>query len=99
MTEIQAILNQVMEECCEVGQRASKAIRFGLDEVQPGQEMTNAERLVGEFIDLCVAMKELNDKGLIKLPADDEFDRAFEERMKKALRYRNYSRERGQVAA
>jgi len=31
------VLTILMEECAEVIQRASKALRFGLDEVQPEQ--------------------------------------------------------------
>lgn len=42
-----------MEECNEVAQRASKALRFGLSEVQPGQPLANAERIRQEFADLC----------------------------------------------
>lgn len=39
------LLSILAEECCEVGQRVSKALRFGLDEVQPGQDLSNAERI------------------------------------------------------
>lgn len=49
------------EECAEVIQRVSKALRFGVDEIQPGQPYTNAQRLgceIGQLtymVDLCVA--------------------------------------------
>jgi hypothetical protein len=39
MTREQHLLTILAEECGEVVQRASKAIRFGLDESQPGQLM------------------------------------------------------------
>lgn len=40
-----------MEELAETAQRISKAIRFGLDEVQPGQPDSNLVRLCAEFGD------------------------------------------------
>ncbi len=52
MTREQYILNCLAEECAEVAQRASKAIRFGMDEIQPGQEHDNKTRLEAELGDL-----------------------------------------------
>ena len=52
MDRIEHILSCVSEESHEVGQRACKAARFGLDEVQPAQSLNNWERIVGEFHDL-----------------------------------------------
>lgn len=55
MTDNQALV-LLIEECAEVTQRATKAIRFGLEEVQAGQDLTNRERLERELIDLAVAI-------------------------------------------
>lgn len=51
MTRTEHLLTILAEECAEVAQRASKAIRFGLAEVQPGQDKTNARRLMDEVND------------------------------------------------
>lgn len=48
-----------MEECAEAAQRISKAIRFGLDEVQPGHGMTNLDRAAQELGDLDGALAML----------------------------------------
>jgi len=54
------IITIAIEECAEVAQRATKMLRFGVLEVQPGQRYTNAERLgeeVGDLLtvlDLCI---------------------------------------------
>lgn len=53
MTKIEHLLWCLAEECAEVAQRASKAARFGLDEIQPGQSLTNEERLWQEMNDLA----------------------------------------------
>ncbi len=52
MTRLDHLLWILAEECAEVAQRASKAARFGLAEVQPGQSLTNAQRIEKEFADL-----------------------------------------------
>lgn len=51
------------EECAEVAQRASKALRFGMDEIEPGQKLTNRERLCGEISDLWAAASMLGLEG------------------------------------
>lgn len=53
MTVQEHLLSILAEECAEVAQRASKALRFGLEQVQPGQPFANAERIRQEFTDLC----------------------------------------------
>lgn len=60
--ELLTILN---EECHEVGQRICKSLRFGLEEVQPGQNLTNAERIGMELGDLIEVMEWLVDRGVI----------------------------------
>lgn len=65
MTETEHLFTIVMEECCEIGQRASKAKRFGIDEIQPEQSYTNAERLMGEVADLIGTIEMLQDRGLL----------------------------------
>lgn len=56
------LLTILIEECNETAQRATKALRFGLTEVQPGQEKTNAERLVYEFNDIVAVMELLHQR-------------------------------------
>lgn len=72
MTHEQALLGILMEECDEVSQRASKAMRFGFAEVQPGQMLNNAERLWQELDDLAAMVHMLNrDHGLGYVPNKD----------------------------
>lgn len=62
MNREQHDLNCLAEECAEVAQRASKAIRFGLDEIQPGQLYTNKARLEAELGDLMGVIDALGLK-------------------------------------
>lgn len=58
MTRTEHLLVILMEESAEVAHRASKALRFGLGEIQPGQELSNAKRLMDEVNDF-VAVYQL----------------------------------------
>lgn len=88
MTKEQYLLTCLAEEAVEVAQRATKAARFGLDEVQPGQGLTNKVRLEQELEDLLGVMRMLN------LNPNPQMFRKKEERVEK---YMAYSRELGMV--
>jgi len=68
MTRKEHLLTILSEECAEVSQRVSKALRFGLGEVQPGQEADNAD----EYSDLVALYEMLRDEGI--LPDVDAYD-------------------------
>lgn len=53
MNRLEHLLSILGEECAEVAQRSSKAMRFGMDEIQPGQEKSNEERIWQEMNDLA----------------------------------------------
>lgn len=60
-----------MEETAEVQQRISKAIRFGLSEVQEGQSLNNAQRIMYELTDLLnntPALRSLHRLGAVFNP-------------------------------
>ncbi len=67
MTRTQMLLTILMEECAETSQRASKGIRFTLEEIQPKQkeQLTNAQRLIQEFNDIVAMMEMLQEDGAI----------------------------------
>lgn len=58
MNEQEHLLTILGEECAEVAQRVSKALRFGLSEIQPGQDEDNKRRIERELADL-IATSEL----------------------------------------
>ena len=55
----------MIEECAEVQQRATKLLRFGLEEVQPGQLFSNALRLSSEIGDLMEVIDLAINAGLV----------------------------------
>lgn len=58
-------LEILIEECAEVSQRATKILRFGLEEVQSGQDLTNKERLSQEVGDVLAMVDHLSRHGLL----------------------------------
>lgn len=70
MNRTDHLLWNVAEECAEVAQRASKAARFGLTEIQAGQPFTNAERIMHEYADLVGVMERLIEEGVLGWPED-----------------------------
>lgn len=59
------LLTCLAEECTEVGQRVAKALRFGLTEVQPGQTLTNRQRIAEEYRDLVAVANILVEEGIL----------------------------------
>lgn len=59
------ILTILIEECAEVQQRATKLLRFGRDEVQPGQPHSNMVRLSQEIGDLQAILTLAEDARLV----------------------------------
>ena len=87
------LLTCLGEECNEVGQRVSKALRFGLNEVQPGQEATNAQRITAELKDLWAVAIACAQAGLIPFPQPSIAE--VERKKEKIERFMAISREQG----
>lgn len=92
MNRTEHLLSCLAEECAEVAQRASKALRFGLAEIQPGQELTNAQRIGQEFHDLLAVMEMLEEAGALARPTDTH---AIERKKAKILAYMEYAEQCG----
>lgn len=72
MNRKEHIMTTFVEECGEVAQRVTKALRFSLPEIQPGQNYTNAERIMHEWADLNAMMEKMVEEGIVSYPADYE---------------------------
>lgn len=59
------VLTILIEECAEVIQRATKALRFGQDEVQPGQPWSNNCRTSQEIGDLYATINLATRHGIV----------------------------------
>lgn len=91
MNTTEYLLSCLIEECAEVIQRATKAQRFGLREIQPEQELTNEQRLAAELDDLLGTLSLLAEEG-VRLSSSGERIRA---KILKVEKFMDYSRECG----
>lgn len=87
MNKIEYLLVCLAEECAEVAQRCTKALRFGLSEVQDGQELTNEQRLKYELTDLYTLIYMLENEGLNIESIDPDASFLKEQKVKKYMNY------------
>lgn len=89
MTFKEYLLVILIEECDETSQRATKALRFGFDEVQKNQEFTNAQRITYEFNDILAVMELLKENDLLDVIVDKD---AIALKKAKIMKYYEYSK-------
>ncbi len=60
----------LMEECAEIQQAASKALRFGLEDGYPGANTTNVEDIEIEIIELIAVIDMCRSRKIISEPVE-----------------------------
>jgi len=100
MTRQDHLLTIAAEECMETAQRITKALRFGMDEVQPGQEMNNAERIMQEYADLlCILGRIAKEDKTFHAAFNDveQVGKWMSEKWKKVEHFLEYSAQQGRL--
>lgn len=64
MNRTEHLLVILSEECAELSKEVSKALRFGLNDHEPNQILTNKEKIVNEFNDLFAVMGMLKNDNI-----------------------------------
>lgn len=102
MNKTEYLLTKLSEECAEVIQRCTKAQTFGLNEKQPGQELSNITRLASELHDLFIILSIASNTddlkeiaGFLDGSVDDQYSLRRAEKVKK---YMSYSIDCGQLS-
>ena len=93
----QFYLLKLAEECNEVAQRCSKQMQFGRDEIEPGQNLTNEERLRNEINDLMAVVDILENIREVNFMQPENMEEIAEAKREKIAKYLKYSQELGQV--
>jgi NTP pyrophosphatase (non-canonical NTP hydrolase) len=60
------LLSCLIEECAEVQKAAAKALRFGLNSINPGTNFSNEQEVIKEFAEVVAVMELLEDEGIFK---------------------------------
>ncbi len=63
---------EISEQCSKVAVRVSKLLRFSPEEIQPGQLLTNLERLQVELADVLAVAEVLESEGFISRAQIDQ---------------------------
>jgi hypothetical protein len=95
MTRDEHLLVKLLEEAAEVQQRVTKALNFGIDEVQPEQEMTNEQRIVEELNDFIAVVEMLQEAHVLKTALSKAAQTA---KKRKVEHYLEYSRSLGRLS-
>ena len=98
MTKREILLTILAEECVETAQRATKAIRFTLEEIQPNLEqnpekLTNSERILYEFNDIWATLELLKEDGVFNSSLLN--DEMINKKRAKLEKYLDYSTKLG----
>lgn len=94
MNESDHILVVAVEECVEVAKRLTKILRFGADDIEPGQQFTARERAQQEIYDLLASFDDLDKRGIVPIPPNEL---AIRTKQLKVQRMLEYSREVGRL--
>lgn len=91
MNRTEHLLIILSEECSEVSHRISKALRFGLNEIEPGQSFNNSERINQELCDLLGVVDMITrEKHIDPIMLAD-----VNKKRDRVEKYLKYSREQG----
>lgn len=95
MNRREHLLTCLAEECTEVGKRVAKALRFGLNEVQAGQTLTNRQRIAEEYRDLVAVANILVEEGILAVHEMAVRQKDVEAKRAKIERFMEISRREG----
>lgn len=93
MDTTEHLLTCLNEECSEVQQALSKALRFGMQDGYPNTERTNEGDLITELNDLMAVLTMLEVHQI--LPKDWNSAKAQEMKISKVRHFMAYSRNKG----
>jgi hypothetical protein len=68
MNTTEHLLTCLAEECAELQQAISKALRFGLQDRYPGSNTTNEQDIAKESIEVLAVIGLLQEQGIIAKP-------------------------------
>lgn len=98
MNRKEHLLTILSEECNEVAQAVSKALRFGLQDHHPkNNNKTNENLIIEEYIQLVGTMNLLIEDGIIRCPPAREFVEGAESKKCKIEKWIKYAKKVGTV--
>lgn len=96
MNKTEHLLTCLAEECAEVQQSVTKALRFGLDDGYPGTDRTNRGDLANELTDLFAVLEMLEDDGILERRGS--MRKEIDQKKAKVCEFMRYAEQRGTLA-
>ena len=93
MNTTEHLLTKLIQECSEVIKDASKALIFGIDDHEPGQKLTNREKLTIETSEIIASIEMLEASDIIGCPIIE----VIEDKKRRVIKGMNYAREKGKL--
>lgn len=98
MTREENLMVIAMEECAEIQQEISKALRFGVDNHHPNEpDITNGERILKEFHQLRAVMDMLIINRIIQPISESKQSEIYRDKVSAVEGWQEYSQEIGRV--
>lgn len=97
MTRNENLLVTLMEECAEVQQSVSKALRFGLDNLSPVEQMRNKDLIMHEFYQLVAVVDMLVGDETLPQYDSSKVLRIKASKQEKVLNYQKFSKDAGLI--
>lgn len=91
MKQYENILVTVSEECAEIQQAVSKALRFGLDNHHPDNKITNAEQIIKEYYELSALVGLLQSYSLLPTYNEYEITTIFDKKIANVAKWQEVS--------
>lgn len=98
MNHAENLMIVALEECAEVQQEISKALRFGVNNHHPEMPCkTNGERILKEFHQLRAVMDMLVIQRIINPLSEEEQYKIYRDKVENVEKWEQYSKEIGQI--
>lgn len=97
MTHNDNLLVTLMEECSEIQQATSKALRFGLDGISPTERKSNKDLILQEYYELTAIMDMLIDDGVLPRYSSEKVTDIKTNKKEKVWNYQILSKRIGRI--
>lgn len=95
MNRLEHLMTILTEECAELQQATSKALRFGLQDGYPGTDRTNEKDMALELNQLVAVAEMLREEGVVLNPDY----KAVREKREKIEHYLKYAEQQGTLCS
>lgn len=91
MKQFENLLITISEECAEIQQATSKALRFGLENHHPKSNITNAKQIMNEYYQLSALIMHLQDYDILPTLSDSEIEEIMQSKIKNVAKWQEVS--------